>query len=212
MLDKLLEGGYMMVPLVICSIVSIAVVLDRWRAFRRYNGVDNRSLTSRVIQAIWQDDVEEAAMLCAKTPGPLAAVLLSGVQAYDKARDRDEKTTIPVHVTVKDAMDDYSIRAISAVEKRFAVLSTVGNAAPLIGMTGTVLGMIATFDVLSSGGVNNEGVAAGISEALVTTASGLIVALLAVIPFNYFNSRSDAIDLSIEEMKSQFVDTVAQVS
>jgi biopolymer transport protein ExbB len=201
----------MMVPLAICSVVSIAVVLDRWRAFRRYSSIDNRSLTSQVIQLIWEDDVEQAAVLCANTPGPISAVLLAGIQAYDKAKQREDDSTIPVHVTVKDAMDDYSIRAISAVEKRFAVLSTVGNAAPLIGMTGTVLGMIATFDVLSSGGVNNEGVAAGISEALVTTASGLIVALLAVIPFNYFNSQSDAIDLSIEEMKAQFVDTVAQV-
>ncbi|TVR12221.1 MAG: MotA/TolQ/ExbB proton channel family protein, partial [Planctomycetota bacterium] len=82
---------------------------------------------------------------------------------------------------------------------------------PLLGMTGTVLGMIVSFESLASGGVNNEGVAAGISEALVTTAAGLIVALMAVIPFNYFNSRSDGIDLAIEEVKAQFVDTVAQV-
>lgn len=209
-LDKLMQGGFMMLPLAAFSVVAIAVVLDRWRAFRRYDKVDNRSLTARVIEHTWNDDLGSAAMLCSHTPGPVAAVLLAGIQAYDKARSR-EASPIPVHVTVKEAMDDYSVRAISAVERRFGVLSTVGNAAPLLGMTGTVLGMIASFESLASGGVNNEGVAAGISEALVTTATGLIVALMAVIPFNYFNSRSDGIDLAIEEVKAQYVDTVAQI-
>ena len=101
--------------------------------------------------------------------------MLAGLQAYETASQRE--SSIPVTVTVKEAMDDYAIHALSAVEKRFAVLSTIGNAAPLMGMTGTVTGMIASFAAMSEGGVNNSAVAGGISEALITTAGGLIVAL-----------------------------------
>lgn len=212
MFDKLYQGGYMMAPLVVCSIIALAVILDRWMAFRRYQAIDNRSLRARVMEYIWEGDVDKAALLCARTPGPVSAVLLAGVQAYDSARERIAagNTSVPLTVTVKESMDDYAIHAISAVEKRFAVLSTIGNAAPLMGMTGTVTGMIASFAAMSSGTVDNNAVAAGISEALITTAGGLIVALIAVIPFNYFSSKSDGVDLEIEEVKAQFVDTVAK--
>ena len=210
MLEHLYDGGYMMAPLVVCSIIALAVILDRFLAFRRYAAVDNRSLRAQVMRHIWQDEIDKAALLCSQTPGPISAVLLAGVQAYQSAQDRE--SSIPITVTVKEAMDDYAIHALSAVEKRFSVLSTIGNAAPLMGMTGTVTGMIASFAAMSEGGVNNSAVAGGISEALITTAGGLIVALIAVIPYNYFNSLSDSVDLEIEEVKAQFVDTVAEGS
>jgi biopolymer transport protein ExbB len=181
-------------------------------AFRRYAAIDNRSLRSRVMEFIWEDEVDKAALLCARTPGPVSAVLLAGLQAYDGARERSQsgETAVPMTVTVKEAMDDYAIHAISAVEKRFALLSTIGNAAPLMGMLGTVTGMIASFAALEAGGVSSSAVAGGISEALITTAGGLAVALIAVIPYNYFNAKSDAVDLEIEEVKAQFVDTIAK--
>lgn len=212
MIEILLKGGYMMFPLTVCSIIAIGVVLDRFLAFRSYAGIDNRSLRARVMEYVWGGDLEKAALLCAKTPGPVSAVLLAGIQAFAKARERLSRgdNAIPTTVTVKEAMDDYSIHAVSAVEKRFGILSTIANAAPLMGMTGTVTGMIASFEAMKDGGVSNEAVAGGISEALITTAAGLVVALIAVIPYNYFNSKSDEVDLSIEEVKAQFVDTVAK--
>lgn len=212
MIDLLIKGGFMMPALLACSVVAIGVVLDRLLAFRSYESIDNRSLRARVMEHIWNDEIEEAALLCAKTPGPVSAVLLAGIQAYAAGRERQEagNTQMPLTVTVKEAMEDYSIQAISAVQKRFAILSTIGNAAPLMGMTGTVTGMIASFAALQDA-ANKAAVAQGISEALITTAAGLIIALIAVIPFNYFNSKSDEVDLEIEEVKSQFVETVAKV-
>ena len=215
MIETILKGGPMMAPLVIFSVVAVAVVLDRLRAFRSYQRIDNRSLRSQVNRLLYEGDREQAALLCAQTPGPVSAVLLAGVQSYAKAIDRQSEgktSSIPLTVTVKEAMDDYSIHALSAVEKRFGLLSTIANAAPLMGMTGTVTGMIASFAAMSQGGVDNDAVALGISEALVTTAGGLIVALIAVIPYNWFNSKADAVNLEIEETKAQFVDTVAQLS
>lgn len=207
MLNHLVDGGIMMVILVAFSIFSLAVVIDRFRAFRQYRRVDNRALRAQVMRLVREDEVDEAILLCHETPGPISSVLLSGLLAYRKARTGGSDTAATA-IAAKEAMDDFSVHAISAVEKRFGVLTTVGNAAPLVGMLGTVVGMIASFAALSADGVSNEEVAAGISIALVTTAGGLVVALFAVIPYNWFVSLSDAVDLEIEEIKAQFVDAI----
>ncbi|MEE3219547.1 MAG: MotA/TolQ/ExbB proton channel family protein, partial [Planctomycetota bacterium] len=110
---------------------------------------------------------------------------------------------------MKEAMRDYTAHAMSAVEKRFPVLQTVGNAAPLLGMTGTVVGMITAFAGMAESGVSNEAVSAGISEALITTAAGLIIALIAVVPLNYFTAVADKIELEIEESSAELLEFVA---
>lgn len=207
MLNHLVDGGIMMVILVTFSIFSIAVVIDRFRAFMNYRKVDNRALRAQVMRLIREDEVDEAILLCHDTPGPVSAVMLAGLLAYRKAQHNDAQPAATA-IAAKEAMDDFSVHAISAVERRFGILTTVGNAAPLVGMLGTVVGMIASFAALSADGVSNEEVAAGISVALVTTAGGLVVALMAVIPYNWFVSLSDSIDLEIEEIKAQFVDAI----
>jgi biopolymer transport protein ExbB len=205
MLKILVDGGFMMIPLVCCSILALAVFIDRLLAFRSNANVDVRSLRARVMDALRAGDVQEAAVLCTDTPGPVSAALLAGVQAYAKhhagSSDGKELGTV-----VKTAMDDYSLHAMNAVEKRFWILSTIGNSAPLLGMTGTVVGMIASFEGMMQGGVDAKSVAGGISVALITTAAGLVIALLAVVPYNYFTSSADAIDLELEETKTQFID------
>lgn len=206
MLKILFDGGAMMIPLMLCSVLAIGVVIDRALAFIRYARVDTRSLRAQVMQLLREGRVQEAALLCAQTPGPVAAVLLAGIQAYAKHSGRVDEGEVAA--TVKTTMEEFSVHAISAVEKRFGVLSTIGNAAPLLGMTGTVVGMIASFDALQEKAGDVGVVAGGISTALITTAAGLVIALFAVIPYNYFSARSDSIDLEIEETKSQFVDFI----
>jgi biopolymer transport protein ExbB/TolQ len=96
---------------------------------------------------------------------------------------------------------------MSGVEKRFLALTTIAAAAPLLGMTGTVTGMITAFDAMKDG-VTAGAVASGISEALITTAAGLLIALLAVIPYNYFLSRSSRIELELSEVQSEYTDLI----
>ena len=93
------------------------------------------------------------------------------------------------------------------VNKRLDVLTTIGTAAPLLGMTGTVTGMIASFAGMADSN-DNSAVATGISEAMITTATGLIVALFAVVPQSVFNRWSDEIELEIEEASSEFVEFI----
>jgi len=208
MIEIIIQGGFVMVPLLACSIVTVAVLIDRWIAFRQNARVDTRSLRANVLRLVEEDRVEEAITLCRNTPGPVSAVMLAGLNTYDKYRALNESGD-SLRLMVSDAMNDYSLHATSAVEKRLGVLTTVGNAAPLFGMTGTVTGMITSFHAMAaSGGVDSALAAEGISEALITTAVGLIVALMAVLPYQWFNGRANEIDLEIQEGISELIDLI----
>ena len=209
MLEKLIQGGPLMLPLLVCSILAVAVVIDRWLAFNANSKIDSRGLRARVFKLLAENRIDEAAVLCTHTPGPVSAVLLAGLDSYARHKEftaRAESVTL----IMKEAMTDYAQHAMSGVEKRLNVLSTVGNAAPLLGMTGTVTGMINSFNTIAAAGAISPGlVAGGISEALITTAAGLLVALMAVLPYHWFTARADDIHLEIQESTSELLDFVA---
>ena len=208
MLELLIKGGPLMGPLMVCSILALAVLVDRAYAFYLHGKLDTRALRARVLELVAKDRVEEAGALCASTPSPVSAVILTGLQAYARHR-RLTSNPDSVMTRMEKTMDDYAKHALRAVEKRLTVLSTVGSAAPILGMTGTVTGMIASFGELSAAGVESSGVAAGISEALITTASGLVIALIALVPYYFFISRSEQIELEISEASLELRDAVA---
>ena len=207
MLEILVQGKYFMVPLLVCSVLATAVIIDRALAFWANRKIDTRSLRASVLGLLETDNVSDAAVLCSNTPGPVSSVLLKGLQSYAQHKQLGATSEAITNIMEK-AMDDFALHAMSAVEKRLSVLSTIGNAAPLLGMAGTVTGMIASFAELQHG-TDSAGVAMGISEALITTATGLIIALWAVIPFHIFTSSADQIDLEIEEATSELLDFVA---
>jgi biopolymer transport protein ExbB len=208
MLEKIIQGKSMMVPLLACSLLGLAVIFDRLFAFLANRKVDTRSLRAGVLDLVGGGRVEEAAELCASTPGPVSAVLLAGLQAFAKMTGIGARPEAVRSVTEK-TMDDFAFHAMSAVEKRLWVLSTVGSAAPLFGMTGTVTGMISAFGTMAAmGGLDAAAVAGGIAEALITTAAGLLIALGAVIPYHYFSQTAGNIELEIEEASSELLDFI----
>lgn len=210
MLEHLLKGGPMMIPLVICSLVSLAVVYDRWMAFRANRLVDTLSLRAKVLASLREENIDAAISECVSAGGPVASVLLSGLRSYQHLHSKNESSET-MRLVVGQVMEDYSAQAMSVVNKRLDVLTTVGTAAPLLGMTGTVTGMIVSFAGLAAKGSMAGGggdVADGIAEALVTTAAGLIIALTAVIPQSVFNRWSDEIELEIEESTAEFVEFI----
>jgi biopolymer transport protein ExbB len=206
MLETIVKGSWMMIPLMLCSVLAIAVLIDRTLAFWANSKIDTRSLRANVLSLMEENRPEDAAVLCSNTPGPVSAVLLSGLQSYAKHKALGARSDELTNVMEK-AMDDYSLHAISAVEKRLNMLTAVGTAAPLLGMTGTVTGMIASFGALQGG--DQATVANGIAEALITTAAGLIIAVVAMIPHSLFTSLADKVDLEIEESTSELLDFVA---
>ena len=208
MLEHLLKGGPMMIPLVICSLVSLAVVYDRWMAFRENSKIDTLSLRAKVLASLRINDIDAAIGECAAAGGPVASVLLAGLRSYQHLHGKNESSET-MRLVVGQVMEDYSAQAMSVVNKRLDVLTTVGTAAPLLGMTGTVTGMIVSFKGLAaSGSMGGTAIADGIAEALVTTAAGLVIALTAVIPQSVFNRWSDEIELEIEESTAEFVEFI----
>ncbi len=209
MLEHLLKGGFMMIPLIACSLVSLAVVYDRWVAFRTNRKIDTLSLRSKVMASLRENNIDAAIAECATAGGPVASVLLAGLRSYQHLCGKSESSET-MRMVVGQVMEDYSAQAMSVVNKRLDVLTTVGTAAPLLGMTGTVTGMILSFKGLAAAGsMSGSGVVAdGIAEALVTTAAGLIIALTAVIPQSVFNRWSDEIELEIEESTADFVEFI----
>ena len=207
-LDTILKGGPLMIPLILCSLVSLAVVYDRWLAFKANRRIDTRALRSKVLSRLRENNIAGAISECETARGPIASVLLAGLRSYEQLKGKSESSET-MRLVVGQVMEDYSAQAMSVVNKRLDVLTTIGTAAPLLGMTGTVTGMIASFAGMDGGSMGgNDEVAKGISEAMITTAAGLIIALTAVIPQSVFNRWSDEIELEIEEVNSEVVEFI----
>lgn len=210
MIETLIKGGWLMIPLLLCSLAAMAVVFDRWAAFRHNRQVDTKSLRARVLAHLKKGNIAAAIGECESSRGPVAAVLLAGLRSYSHLKAKGESSET-MRLVVGEVMQDSAAQAMSAVNNRLDVLTTVGTAAPLLGMTGTVTGMIASFAGLAEAGSTGGGggtVANGIAEALITTAAGLLIALAAVIPQSVFNRWSDEIELEIEETTAELVEYI----
>ena len=209
MLEHILNGGYMMVPLVLCSLVTLAVVYDRWFAFRANRLIDTRTIRAKVLAHLRDDRVDAAIDECEAARGPLVSVLLAGLRSYQQLHEKDESSET-MRMVVAQVMEDYAAQAMGVVNKRLDILTTIATAAPLLGMTGTVTGMIIAFSGFQDVGGAGAGseVARGIAEALVTTAVGLIIAIAAVIPQSIFNRWSDDIELEIEEASTELIEHI----
>ena len=206
MLEHLLNGGPIMFPLVLLSILAFAVIIDRIRAFRL---AEQESLTLRrsVADSLQNGDVDGSIEACEQSSGPIAAVLIVGLQKFRRLTNLG-KTKSEVEESVDKAMGEYAPHVIESLEKRLNLLTMIATVSPLLGMTGTVTGMISSFDKLAEAGMDAAAVGGGISEALITTAAGLIVAIPAVIAYNLFVKKIDRIQLDIEESATEVVDII----
>ena len=208
MLEHLLDGGIIMVPLLFLSVLSLAVIIDRLRVFRLAE-TDAAPLQLEVSDRLSDDDVGGAIAACKRHRGPIAALLLVGLERLTRLRARGRSAS-EIESNVGKTMTEYAPHVTDTLEKRLNLLALVGSIAPLLGMTGTVTGMIASFRAMrEAGGLDATAVAAGISEALVTTAAGLIIAIPAVVAYNIFSKKVDKIILAMEETVTELGDYVA---
>lgn len=206
MLEYILDGGYVMFPLLLLSVLAVAIIIDRARAFRLAE-IDTSSLRLEVIRRLEDGDIDSAIKACERSKGPVAAVLLVGLHKYRQLASRGRSAT-EIEANVTKTMGDYAPHVVEALEKRLNLLTMIGAVAPLLGMTGTVTGMISAFDEMRRSGVSGDAVAGGISEALITTATGLLVAMPAVVAYNIFAKKVDRYVLDIEETATSLIDFI----
>ena len=210
MLGFVLDGGWMMLPLIICSIVGLAVMIDRARAFRAA-GTGFEELRKRVKSLLQANKLADAIEQCDRSEGPVAATLLNGLLRYKRMKERNMPVA-EIEATVSKTMEEYAPKALQGLERRLNILVLIASISPLIGMVGTVTGMMRSFGTMSeTAGLEPGAVAGGIAEALITTAAGLLVAIPCVVANNYFGRRVDDYTSSIESGIADVVEIIAEV-
>lgn len=195
-----LQGGPMMHPITACSVVAVAVVVFKLVQFRSLQ-VDARGLFGPVRQELLNGRVKEAGELCERRHGPTSSVLHAGILKIGAPRDE-----------VSSAMEATALYELAQLEGKLGVLATVSNLAPILGFLGTAWGMIAAFDVIHARGLADPSrVAGGISQALLTTAWGLVVAVVALPFHNYFAGRVAAQARTLEMAESVLLETFSEM-
>lgn len=197
MWDMILAGRYMMIPIGLFSFVGLAVIIERLMVLQR-----QRIICPEIAEAVEtlsaSQNLSVAYAICERKPGPFANVVTSGL---DHA---DNDWTI-----IRDVLEESGRQEATRLTRRLGVLETVAAVSPLLGLLGTVIGMIRVFSSISQTGLSNpEVLSAGISEAMVTTAAGLIVGIPALVAYNWLNGRADRIILDLEYYSSKVLDTL----
>ncbi len=207
MLEYILNGGLMMWGLLTLSVIGLAIIIERWRVFRAAE-TDSDPMRSAIREDLREGRIEAALEACRETKGPVAALLTVGLNRY-RTMLALGKVQEEIEQSVARSMEEFTPRVLSELEKRVGMLLMVGSVSPLIGMCGTVLGMIRAFTAMAQAESLGGGVvAAGISEALITTAAGLLIAVPAVVFYYVFNNRIERHTLTIEEAATELVDFI----
>jgi biopolymer transport protein ExbB len=197
MFEIVTAGGIVMVPIILCSILAVAITLERLWTLREqrvvpaeladkvWQWVENRALSDKQISALQQHS-------------PLGRVLAAGLS--NRHRDR---------AVMLEAIEDAGRHVVHDLERFLNTLGTIAAISPLLGLLGTVTGMIRTFKAITVAGVGNPAaMAGGISEALITTAAGLLVAIPALVAYRYLRGRVDARVIQMEKESIKLVQAI----
>ncbi|MCD6115536.1 MotA/TolQ/ExbB proton channel family protein [bacterium] len=199
MWNMLVSGGIMMIPLVITSVIGLAVFIERSFYLQR-----KRILKPEIVEAIETfkkpEDIEKVVSVMNSQDDPFLNILKV---ALDHRYDNREE--------VKEAIEDTGKQEARVLERGLVTMETIAGISPLMGLLGTVLGMIKVFNVVSQQGLGQtQALSGGISEALVTTVAGLTIAIPALIAYNYFDHKVDDLVLEIEKYSSRVVDKIVK--
>ena len=191
MLDIFMSGGPVMYPLLLCSIVSMTVILERTFFWIGIGMRRNQALVDEVLDLCRKGDWDGVRVKAVGSNNYVIKVLISGILHRE--------------YSLSKAMEAAADEEISRMRRFMGVLDTMITVAPLLGIFGTVIGIIESFDMLGAVGIEHpETVTGGIAQALITTASGLGIAIVTVFPYNYFNSRIDRAARIIEKYATSF--------
>lgn len=197
MVEYFHKGGPVMYAILVMSIYALTVFIERMYYFYRIS-FNYRSFTTDVKKMIVDKEVDAAFMALRKTPGPLPAIILQLMNSIAAGAS-----------DLKSRMNEIGGYEIQKAEGKIKHLAVVGNITPLLGLLGTVTGMITAFSAISQKGANSPTiVAGGISEALIATAYGLIIAIPAVIAYNYLATRYETIVVETEHAAAEFLEFI----
>jgi biopolymer transport protein ExbB len=197
MFEIVMAGGIVMVPILLCSVLAVAITLERLWTLREQRVVP-AELTDKVWQWVENRALSDKQVAALEHHSPLGRVLAAGLAN----RNRDRAVMI-------EAIDDAGRHVVHDLERFINMLGTIASISPLLGLLGTVTGMIRTFKAITVAGIGNPtAMAGGISEALITTAAGLLVAIPAMVAYRYLRGRVDGLVIQMEKESIKLVQAI----
>ncbi len=197
-INILLKGGWLMLPIFLASIVAVAIIIDRYIVIKK-SGTNITELLGRVNEYLKSRDIRGAVEYCSTNKSPVANIIRRGLNKFHLGQER-----------VKEAIENAGKQEVHKLEKGINLLATISGAAPLLGFLGTVTGMISAFMKIEDlqGAANPSDLAGGIWEALLTTAFGLAVGIIALTFYNYLVSLIKKQVLEMEIASNDVVDMI----
>jgi len=197
------KGGPVMYPIVFCSVLSFTIFIERMYHLYRAR-IDTKKFMEDISDVLRRNRIMEAIDMCEKTPGPIGYILRAGILKHDRPR-----------LEIREAIDDAGANEIPRLEKNLNIMATIAHISPLLGLLGTVTGMVRAFQVIDAKAtafnpVNPGDLAGGIWEALLTTVAGLCVAIPAYVAYNYLVSRVESIILDMERSSTELINILTQ--
>ncbi len=198
--DMFVKGGIMMIPITLCSIIALAILVERMIVLRKVQ-INARTFVLQVRNLLLRQRIDEAIILCKETPGPIAGITKAGLLKQNRSREE-----------IKDAIEGAATTEVYKLERYLGILATVAAIAPMFGFLGTVTGMIKAFmQIQSLGGNVDAGVlAGGIWEALLTTAAGLIVGIPALMAYNWIQGKVEHHVFEMQESSNELMDMLLE--
>ena len=188
MLEIVIAGGWVMVPIILCSVMAAAIILERLWTLHPHRVVP-RDLSRQVWDWVSSNQLNHQHIQELRVNSPLGQLLAAGLASRQQDR-----------ATMKEVIEDAGRHVVHELERYLNTLGTIAAISPLLGLLGTVSGMIRTFTVLTSGSAGDPAaLAGGISEALITTEAGLLVAIPALIGYRYLRGRVEALVVQMEK-------------
>lgn len=199
MIDTIIKGGIIMIPIILCSIVALAIIIER-----AYNlttaKVHPPDFVIKIKGLLNSGKIKEAITICSGTTSPVATIIEAGV--LKRKKDREQ---------IKEAIEHAGRQETHQLNKYLSVLATIASIAPLLGLLGTVTGMVKAFGVIAVQGVGDpNALAGGISEALITTVAGLVVAIPTLVAHNYFSKRITRFVMEMENTSLELLDILVE--
>ena len=211
LLGTVYKGGVVVPVLITCFLVVVVLTIERWIALAKAKGSGNTTkFVENVKAALRNHDIAKAEDLCRKQKGTVGAVVYATLQKY-KEMERDTILTKEQKLaSIQATLEEATALEMPALQQNLPVLATLTTLGTLIGLFGTVLGMIKSFQALSaSGAPDSTELSTGISEALVNTALGIATAALALIGYNFYTNKIDNMTYAIDELGFSIVSTFA---
>jgi biopolymer transport protein ExbB len=195
MIDFFIKGGIFMYPILLCSVTALAIFFERVWNLRR-NQVVPLEFVQEIEALISRGQVPDAVMRCQVNKSSIARILMAGIKNFGKKRE-----------IIKEYLEEVGRQESASLERFVEALGTISGVSTLLGLLGTISGMIKIFSVISAQTVVNPGsLAGGISEALITTYAGLTVAIPTLVMYKYLQSRTYGLILEMEEHSIRLVE------